>query len=152
MNIVTGVVIATLAFVGYLIFLRKGPAVAPGVTAPVDVVVQTVAVGEEVSRTLSDLKDLNQAVTASADIFRAPTFQNLHDFTVGVPAESFARPNPFTLTEWKIQMKAAEEAAKKKAAKGSGAAAPKVEAKTPAVVTPPESAPIDLGVTGSQGI
>lgn len=114
-NIMTGAVIVGVIVAGYFVF-RGGQTVTPSSVATpsaVDSAAETVAIGAEIARTVSDLQDLKSSVADSIAVFSTPAFKNLQDFSSSIPSQPVGRPNPFIPTDWKLKLKALQDAANK---------------------------------------
>lgn len=135
-NVITGAVVVGLIYAAYFVFTKSSSGPADTTVAPelsvAKIAEETAIVGVEIDRTVSSLKDLKRTVANSKVIFDLPAFQNLQDFSVAIPEEPLGRPNPFVPTEWKLKMKALEEAASKSAPTPSASTAPQSTASAPA--------------------
>ncbi len=120
-NIVTGGVIVAVLVVGYSVFVKKDSVVSEdsGVQSAETDARTTALVGIEIARTMRVLEDLTISVKDSMAVFDDFAFENLTDFSAEIPKESVGRGNPFLPTEWKIKLKALEEAASKGSTKES---------------------------------
>lgn len=104
MNIGTGIVVVGVIVVGYWMFARNQSAVTPKGEGIAKATEQTIVAGTDLARTIKELSDLNSAVLSSVGIFNTPSFRELKDFSVEVPAEPLGRDNPFVPTEWKTKL------------------------------------------------
>lgn len=114
-NIATGLIVLGVVIAGYFVFMKKEDSASTSGTPVVteNTTSDTVAVGAEVSRTVRELERLNSSVESFSLFFRAPEFQNLKSFSVGIPSETVGRANPFVVTEWKKKAQALEAASNK---------------------------------------
>lgn len=125
-NILTAAIVLGVLVAGYIVFTKKDSAgtsstqPAPSIAKIAE---ETSSIGVEIDATVRDLKDLSRAVASSTVIFDLPAFKNLQDFTVTISTEAIGRPNPFIVPDWKIKMKALEEATAKSAGGASGSTA-----------------------------
>lgn len=125
-NVAIGVGVLGILIGGYVLFTKSGTAV-PSDTVAVSGMnsgvnpQSTELVGADISRKIADLEALRASVEKSAGIFKGSAFKNLVDFSATVHAvqlEDVQRDNPFIVTDWKLKMKAKEDAAKKQAGQG----------------------------------
>ncbi len=133
-NIATGVVVLGVIGAGYWFVIGKGDPVKESELASGSQLASSVA--SDVTRTISELKILKQAVASSTEFFIKPAYTDLKDFTGKVSEEPIGRDDPFTMTPWKQKLIDEEEAAKKKASsssKISSSVAPQSSVATPPI-------------------
>lgn len=109
-NILTASVVVGVFITGYFVFVKKTPLTVSEVSV-VKIAEETRFIGTEIDRTVKELEGLDRSLASSLAIFDDPAFRNLEDFTVSIPEEVVgSRTNPFTVTSWKLEAKALEEA------------------------------------------
>ncbi|KKT81388.1 MAG: hypothetical protein UW78_C0011G0019 [Candidatus Azambacteria bacterium GW2011_GWA1_44_9] len=101
-NIAIVVVVAGIFFAAYMFFVKE-----KNISANDSVVFgqdenQVLMIGNEISNTLKELKDLQLSIVASKNIFGMSVFKSLHDFSIRIPKENVERENPFLPPAWKI--------------------------------------------------
>ncbi len=117
-NIAIGSVLIGVLIITYFVFKKVTQVNTSSDGAVVVDSVQTADVVEaKVIRTVRELNDLKSAVEINAAVFSSTAFRVLEDFSVVVPTELVGRENPFVITEWRIKIKAFEDAASKKQAR-----------------------------------
>lgn len=158
-NIITGIVIMAVLAVGYSVFPKNESIVSDvAASSSTETVAQTTAlIGAKIEDTVASLKKLHSAVEDSTAVFKLPAFNNLIDFSVGIPNQNIKRENPFVPTEWKLKMNALEDAMRKSIARGTSGQTdlviPQSEAQTTIIKTQAqESLPVDANVGASQNL
>ncbi|TAN35719.1 hypothetical protein EPN27_03230 [Patescibacteria group bacterium] len=100
---------------------------------------ETRLIGDEIDRTVSELRGLDSALESSVAIFDLPAFMNLEDFSISIFEEPVGRDNPFIPTLWKEQMKVIEGVEQKSGASSGFISSTQVVQPTPASNTWPQS-------------
>ena len=133
-NIITGALAFGVLALGYFTFFNTNTPSTPDIAvgdetllAPVDAIVAT---SLEVADTAEKLSTLSRSVASSTEILNTQAFQSLTDFSTVVPQEPIGREFPFSKTDWRLSLEAAERAAELKAA-SSAARATATVAPTP---------------------
>lgn len=114
-NLSIGLVVVVFGLVVYFVFLKEGSSkVKQALTREADTVAtETIMLGAEVDKTITELKTLNSVVVGMKEMLSSPGFLNLKDFSVLIPEEAIGRQNPFVPTLWKLEALAKEEQARK---------------------------------------
>ena len=136
--------------IGYLMVLQAPDANTEGTS------LNTLKISTDVSRTLGELKLLDNTITSSSLFFNSPAFLRLTNFTKDVPAQNIGRQSPdspFVDPAWLVKMKANKTQANKSVAntvvtKTTTPATPAKPA-TPAIQPPAPTAVPGTTTTGS---
>lgn len=151
-NILTVAIALGVLIAGYIVFIKKdsaGTSSTPSAPSVAKIAEETAFIGTEIDYTLRDLGDLERAVASSSIIFDLPAFKNLQDFTITVPSEAIGRPNPFIVPDWKIKMRALEEASAKSAGSTSGSTVVTTTTTTTSTSTPGTQSQASAGLLGN---
>lgn len=116
-----GLLVLIALFFAYFIFMQEGDnTVKQAFTRVKDVATgEAVVSGVQVANTITEIRELKNAVVSTTLLFESRAFTDLKDFSVPIPEEAVGRPNPFVPTAWKLRAITAEERARQANRAGS---------------------------------